>query len=171
MLTRALEDKYFQHLVEAARGAQQPFVAVVVDPEADCIVAEGINRSRQDPTMHSEVAAIRALAAARPRPVGRGLALLTTAEPCPMCASAIVYAGLQTVRFGISRPELMARGWNEFSLGADAVMADARASCGFDYDLSAYAGAHRGACVGLFGVRGQKMEAGPVPRRAGWPGG
>ena len=63
-----------------------------------------------DPTAHAEVVALRAAAAT----VGSwrldGCTLVVTAEPCTMCAGAIVLARVERVVFGCWEPKTGAAG-------------------------------------------------------------
>ena len=52
-----------------------------------------------------------------------GLALYTTAEPCPMCAAAAVWAGVGLVVFGVDIHWLHAAGWEQIDLRAAEVFA------------------------------------------------
>ena len=77
-----------------------PFGAVIVkDGE---IVATGVNRvtASCDPTAHAEVSAIRE--ACRRLQVFKldGCDIYTSCEPCPMCLSAIYWAGLRHIYYG-----------------------------------------------------------------------
>jgi tRNA(Arg) A34 adenosine deaminase TadA len=60
----------------------------------DVILAASGNRVKleYDPTQHAEVAAIRMACVARQSRHIEGAVLYTTAEPCPMCASAAIWA-------------------------------------------------------------------------------
>ncbi len=76
-----------------------PFGAVVVrDGE---IIAEGTNQvtSRNDPTAHAEVLALRDAC----KKLGvfdlEGCEIYTSCEPCPMCLGAIYWARLSRVYF------------------------------------------------------------------------
>lgn len=66
--------------------------------------AGNLRHTLQDPTAHAEILALRAAAQA----VGSwrldGATLYVTLEPCPMCASAIAQARIQTVFYGARDP-------------------------------------------------------------------
>ena len=147
-------DARFAHLVERARQEGQAFIAIIVDGDTGHILAEGINNSCQDPTQHSEIAAIRRLANAFPQADRQRLVMYTTAEPCPMCAAALVYSRLGRVHYGIDRDTLYARGWREFRLRAAQIFADANASGGLSVVGRQYQGQHLKACEDLFKPRG-----------------
>jgi tRNA(Arg) A34 adenosine deaminase TadA len=79
-----------------------PFGAAVVNTRSGECVARVTNAARRqfDATCHAEVRAIR-LAGKRLRShLLRGHSMFTTCEPCPMCMSAILWAGLDRVVFG-----------------------------------------------------------------------
>ena len=57
-----------------------------------------------DPTAHAEVLALRRAAEALGTRRLEGCTLYVTLEPCPMCAGAIVMAGIDAVFFGAYDP-------------------------------------------------------------------
>ena len=79
-------------MMRSGRGG--PFGAVVV--KNDKIVAEGFNQvtSRNDPTAHAEVVAIRLACEALDTFDLTGCEIFTSCEPCPMCLGAIYWARL-----------------------------------------------------------------------------
>jgi tRNA(Arg) A34 adenosine deaminase TadA len=99
-----------------------PFGAVLVDMSTCEVVAEGVNRSRDNPTWHGEIVALNAYAASGQRHWDR-LRLFTTAEPCCMCQAAILWARIPEVVFGTSVATLRRLGWNQFDCTADEVVA------------------------------------------------
>ena len=71
-----------------------PFGALVVC--GDDLLATGVNRARQDgdPTAHAELLAIRAACAKRGAPRLEDCLLVSNVEPCPLCQSAALLAGI-----------------------------------------------------------------------------
>lgn len=86
---------------EAGARGDPPFGALLVDP-AGTVVAQASNRqvSGDDPTAHSEIELLRIAAAAGHRQPLRGYAMVVNAEPCSMCASAIVKADVDELIYG-----------------------------------------------------------------------
>lgn len=80
---------------------QSPFGAAVFSPEGDLIAAE-FNRvnANNDPTAHAEVLAIRAACQTLAVKTLDDHWLITTGEPCLMCASVAVMAGIRKLAFG-----------------------------------------------------------------------
>jgi tRNA(adenine34) deaminase len=78
---------------EAGERGDPPFGAVLVDASG-AVVARASNRqlTDDDPTAHAEIQLLRLAARSGHRPPLRGYAVVVNAEPCSMCASAIVKA-------------------------------------------------------------------------------
>ncbi len=116
------DERHMRRAIElAANCPTLPFAAVVVDRRTGAVVAEGWNRAEENPLLHGEVDALNALAALRPRPDGRDLVLYTTAEPCPMCMGATLWAGVGAVVFGTSIRFLLDTGWRQIDIPAAEV--------------------------------------------------
>jgi tRNA(adenine34) deaminase len=86
---------------EAAARGDAPFGAVLVSPHGE-VVAMASNRqvSANDPTAHAELELLRAAAKAGYRPPLRGYNVAVNAEPCSMCASALVKAEVGSLIYG-----------------------------------------------------------------------
>jgi tRNA(Arg) A34 adenosine deaminase TadA len=116
-------DRYMRAAITQARLVPElPFGAVLVDIGSGEIVAEGHNRSQPNPTFHGEIDVINRLAADASDVDWSALVLYTTAEPCPMCQSAIEWAGIAAVVYGSSIPFLKRSGWCQIDLRAAAVI-------------------------------------------------
>ncbi len=77
-------------------------VAAVIVKGDDIIVAEAITTidRDQDPTCHAEINAIRIAAEKLHSKRLEGCVLYSTYEPCPMCASAAVWARMEGIVYG-----------------------------------------------------------------------
>lgn len=82
-----------------------PFGAVIV--KDDEIISTGVNRvtMENDPTAHAEVKAIREAC----RKLGtfklEGCTVYSSCEPCPMCLSALYWAGVRKIYFGNTKED------------------------------------------------------------------
>ncbi len=91
--------------VENVQNGGGPFGAVVA--RDGMVVATGVNRvtANNDPTAHAEVTAIRNAC----RELGDfkldGCAIYTSCEPCPMCLSAIYWAGISKIFYGNTKQD------------------------------------------------------------------
>lgn len=108
-------------IAQAKKTPPMPFGAVIVRGKDGATLAEGHNRSSASPTFHGEVDAINRCAAFHPGIDWTGLVLYTTAEPCPMCQSAVAWAGIGMVVFGASVPFLKSLGWWQIDIRAEEV--------------------------------------------------
>ncbi len=136
------------HMKEAIRVAKMnpsaPFGAVLVDRRTGMVVAEGVNRSSVNPTLHGEIAAINDYAS-RDGAGWHELTLYTTAEPCCMCQGAILWSGIQEVVFGTSISQLMSIGWKQIDISSAEVTARS-----WDPNVSIHGGVCAGECNQLF---------------------
>jgi tRNA(adenine34) deaminase len=108
-------------LAQAQQSPRFPFGAVLVRSATGEILAEGHNRSSLNPIFHGEIDVINRLAEQNPRVDWTTLVLYTTAEPCPMCQSAIEWTGIPLVVFGSSIPFLKGLGWQQIDIRAEEV--------------------------------------------------
>lgn len=95
-------------LEEAARAAQAdevPVGAVVVDQGR--VIGRGHNApiTRQDPTAHAEILALREAARATGNYRLTGATLYVTIEPCAMCCGALLHARIARLVFGADDPK------------------------------------------------------------------
>lgn len=92
----------------SVRGGHRPFGCVIYRDRSGVPVSVSWGtESELDPTRHSEILAIQLAC----RVVGgllQGCTLVSTHEPCPMCAGAITHAKLSRVVFGSYRTDLEA---------------------------------------------------------------
>ena len=86
---------------EAGNRGDPPFGALLVSPHGE-VVATASNRqvSGDDPTAHAEIELLRAAARSGYRPPLGGYTVVINAEPCSMCASALVKAGIGELLYG-----------------------------------------------------------------------
>jgi len=123
MISNKQADEYYmQQAIEMARKAPGfPFGAVIVRRTTGEIIAKGVNRSSENPIFHGEIDAINSCAAVNPSIDWSEFDLYTTAEPCPMCQSAIEWAGISTIYYGTSIPYLQSLGWWQIGIRAEEV--------------------------------------------------
>ncbi len=99
-----------------------PFGALIVNRDTNEILAEGWNKTNINPTWHGEIDAINQLVLRQESLDASKLVLYTTAEPCPMCMSAILWAGIGMVVFGTSIRFLQNNGWHQIDILAQEVI-------------------------------------------------
>ncbi|KAK4961575.1 hypothetical protein LTR10_002065 [Elasticomyces elasticus] len=127
-------EHWMQQAIQALYDLKSPcpfeaFGTVIVNHTAkeDDLICIGANAiSSGNPTLHGEIAAINNCTAVLTDPNGRyrlssaetleaykSLTLYTTAEPCPMCASAVRWTGFRECVFGTSISTLGKYGWTQ----------------------------------------------------------
>jgi tRNA(adenine34) deaminase len=93
---------------EAGQRGDPPFGALLVSPHGEVVVmASNRQVSGTDPTAHAELELLRAAARAGHRPPLRGYTVAVNAEPCSMCASALVKAEVGALIYGASHERHM----------------------------------------------------------------
>lgn len=85
-----------------------PFGAVIV--RDDEVVATGVNSVTldNDPTAHAEVNAIRHACSRLKSFRLTGCTVYSSCEPCPMCLSALYWAGVKKIYFGNTKEDAAA---------------------------------------------------------------
>ena len=130
--------------IQALRNLASPcpfaaFGTAIVNHTASAegkLVCIGVNSQHQtgNPTHHGEIAAINnctsvltnlngpyRLSAQETYHAWKDLTLYTTAEPCPMCASAIRWAGFRELVYGTSIDTLVEYGWMQIEISSREV--------------------------------------------------
>ncbi len=122
---RERHEHYMAMAIELVANNSGPFGSVIVERERDEVVCNGKVRYRENPIFHGEIVAINNCAKHRPRVEWSNLTLYTTAEPCPMCQSAILWTGISQVVYGTSIQDLIRFGINQIRLESPTVAAAA----------------------------------------------
>jgi tRNA(adenine34) deaminase len=102
------------------------FGAVIIKDNSILVSTHDQEETESDPTSHAELNAIRLAS----RKYGRNLEdciLIATHEPCPMCATAIVWSGIKTLVYGYSITEAIAEGRKRINLTCQELFARANA--------------------------------------------
>jgi tRNA(Arg) A34 adenosine deaminase TadA len=112
------DEKFMRRAIELSTQAldqpgARPYSAVVVKDGK--IVGEGLNQSSKnfDPTSHGEVEAVRDACRKLKTTDLSGADLYSSCEPCPLCVSAMMIAGISQLYYAASLEQsgaLIARG-------------------------------------------------------------
>ncbi len=101
--------KTFTLARETREEGNHPFACLLVDAQGE-VVLEAKNAcsrgERVDRTAHAETELVRVAAKRFTAPELRGYTLVTSTEPCAMCAGAIYWAGIGRVVFGMTEQGL-----------------------------------------------------------------
>lgn len=114
---------HMKHLIQLShKNPRYPFAALILDNTTGKVLCEGVNDSAKNPTFHGEIVAINHCAAKFPKLNWQSTTLITTAEPCPMCESAIIWANISKVVYGTSIETLKKYGWNQINISSVEVI-------------------------------------------------
>ena len=107
-MTNPIQQRLMQECISLAREAMRlgevPIASVIARGDGQ-IVGWGWNElnAKRDRTMHAEIAAFRDAAGRYPVET-ENLILVSTLEPCVMCAGAAILCGVSTIVFGLRAP-------------------------------------------------------------------
>lgn len=107
-----------QAAIQIAEFNQTPFGAALAMGDEIFATASNQTKSKKDPTAHAEIEVIRKLSEQIQKTDLSGFTLYTTCEPCPMCMSAVVWSGIQTVVYGCDIP-LISQFLEQINIRAD----------------------------------------------------
>lgn len=112
-------------IAEARGNPMYPFGAVIVRPGANGAAGEtmarGVNNARANPTLHGEIACMNDYVSRHGNTGWAEMVLYTTGEPCSMCMSALVWAGIGGVVFASSIQGILAAGIGQINITARQV--------------------------------------------------
>lgn len=114
------DDKFFiKQAIELARAGMQtdqggPFGAVIVNASGE-VIGEGNNQvtSKNDPTAHAEIVAIRNACQNTQSFQLEGCTIYTSCEPCPMCLGAIYWARPSRIVYACNRTDAADIGFDD----------------------------------------------------------
>jgi len=111
----------------------RPFGASIIKTKSGELLLRALNAVAQesDPSAHAEVRAIRKATKRLKKISLAGYTLYTTCEPCPMCMSAALWAGLDRVVYGATIADAN-RHCNQIQIPAIEVVARSDMSCVVD---------------------------------------
>lgn len=122
-MSGSVDEKHMRQAVALTEHCPDlPFGTVIVHAPTGRVVAEGWNRTDENPLLHGEVDALTALHRGGWRGDTADLTLYTTAEPCPMCMGAILFSGIGRVVYGTSIRFLLDTGWEQIDLPAEEIV-------------------------------------------------
>ena len=136
------DDAYWMRLaIDLAKEGKTKFGALIVDDAGQYV--GGFNTTIQDgPVAHAEINAIKKMKELD-YDQAQDLTLYTTVEPCPMCMSAIIWAGIGRLVYGASISFVQQFG-KQITLSSKQVAAEAW------YAIEINPGIERKACEQLF---------------------
>ena len=121
--------KYMKIAIEEARislrEGNKGFGAVIIKNEAIISRAHDTEVTDNDPTSHAEINAIKKAASQIGKDLS-GCLMISTHEPCPMCSTAIVWAGLPELAYGFSIEDAIKQGRNRIDISCAEIFSRAK---------------------------------------------
>ena len=120
---RTNHERYMRLAInEAVKNPAYPFGAVVVHDASGEVRGRGVNMSIENSMYHGEVVAMNDYVAMYGNRGWQECTLYTTGEPCSMCTSAMVWAGIPRIVWGSSMSTIKASGINQIELSVAEVV-------------------------------------------------
>ncbi|RUT05777.1 tRNA-specific adenosine deaminase [Chroococcidiopsis cubana SAG 39.79] len=122
-MTQMTPEDFMRLALAEAKQGDSPYGAVIVKDNE--VVAKGYNTVKRDcdPSAHAEMNVIRSLTAKIQTPSLEGYTIYATGEPCPMCASVCVWAGVSEIIIGASIQDLISVNQSQIDLACDEIIA------------------------------------------------
>lgn len=98
-----------------------PFGAVITHAASGRIVAIGVNTSSANPMFHGEIVCMNNYIKSLGNANWSDHILYTTGEPCPMCMSALTWAGVMGVVYGSSIETISRSGIEQINISAQTI--------------------------------------------------
>lgn len=90
----------FQEACRSLQEGNHGFGVVIIDSEGTVVSqSHDTEKTECDPTLHAEITAISKASKVLGHDL-TGCSIISTHEPCPMCATAIYWSGIRTVVYG-----------------------------------------------------------------------
>lgn len=117
-------EKYMRELVDFSREKKlrYPFAAMIIDNQSGKMLCRGFFEPNVNPTYHGEMVAINNCLAKYPKRDWSKTTIITDAEPCAMCAGAIVWTGIGKTVYGSSVPFFVKHHWKQIGVRAEYVI-------------------------------------------------
>ena len=116
-------DKFMTLALAEAKKGDSPYGAVIVrDNKVEAKAYNTVVRD-SDPSAHAEMNAIRALTTKNQSPSLAGYTIYASGEPCPMCAAACIWAGVDEIIIGASIQDLININQSQIQLSCEEIIA------------------------------------------------
>ncbi len=115
-----------RHAIEAAqkgiRDKQTPFGCAIARGDEIVAACHNVVWQNTDITAHAEITALREACRVTGQILLNDCFVATTCEPCPMCASALHWARVHSIYYGVTILDAAEAGFHELKLDAATVL-------------------------------------------------
>jgi len=116
-------EEYMRIALEEAKQGDAPYGAVIVKDNQVVAAAHNTVKRDSDPSAHAEMNVIRKLTSQIKNPSLAGCTIYTTGEPCPMCATVCVWAGVDEIVYAVSIEDLMKIDQAQINISCEEIIA------------------------------------------------
>ena len=128
-------EKYMRTVIEEAKSSLREgnngFGSAIVRNNTIICQVHDTEETEHDATAHTEMNAIRIASHCLGKNL-KGCILLSTHEPCPMCAAAIIWSNIRHIAFGYSIAEALGQGRNRIDVSCEELFYKAKAEIRVD---------------------------------------
>jgi tRNA(Arg) A34 adenosine deaminase TadA len=118
-----MNQEYFMQLaLAAARKGDAPYGAVLVQNGLVVATAYNTVQEEKDPSAHAEINVIRRYTKNINNTCPDNLIIYTTGEPCPMCATACIWAGVSEIIYAVSIQDLIAKKQLQINISCEEII-------------------------------------------------
>lgn len=114
-------EAYMKHIYDIAAFGSEPYAAMLINDSTGEVISIATNNIEKSPSLHGEINLINTVKDYWPDIDFSKTTLITTAEPCPMCAGAIVWSGIPRVVYGTSIKQLLEFGLDQIEIPSEDI--------------------------------------------------
>lgn len=116
---------------QSLREGNHGFGALIIKDKTILAQAHDTEETDRDPTLHAEINVIRKASARLGKDLS-GCILISTHEPCPMCAGAIIWACIPHIVYGYGIADAVRQGRSRIEITAEELFQKAKANIRVD---------------------------------------
>lgn len=116
-------EEFMQIALSEAKKGDLPYGAVIVKDNEVIVKGHNTVNRDSDPSAHAELNVIRQLTTKIKSTLLEGYTIYSTAEPCPMCATACVLTGISEIIFAASIADLIELNQSKINIPCEEVIA------------------------------------------------
>lgn len=116
----------FQIAIDARNSGDGAYGALILNEQGEVLARAGNTTSSENSvTYHAEINAIQLAESIRGKGNLSGCMIICSAEPCPMCAAAIIWSGLGRVVYGAGIDALKNAGQKQIDIYSSEIFSKA----------------------------------------------